>query len=70
MRRFRAGRVIPAPIRPKGQSSDGGATALSEAMVREIRARVGTHKELAEIYGISAAQIQKIRARAKWKHVA
>ena len=43
---------------------------LTEATVREIRARVGTLKELAEIYGISASQIQKIRARTKWKHVA
>lgn len=42
---------------------------LTEADVIAIRADRGTSYDVAEQYGVSAVNVQKIRKRNTWKHI-
>lgn len=42
---------------------------LTEAEVLKIRAMSGDHQSIAEIFGVSRAQIRRIKRRENWTHV-
>ncbi|MDR3571233.1 MAG: HNH endonuclease [Candidatus Pacebacteria bacterium] len=42
---------------------------LTEASVVQIRAAVGTHEQIAVVFGISPANVSMIRTRKTWRHV-
>lgn len=42
---------------------------LTEKEVLEIRACAGRHEDIADVYGVSRAQISRIKRRENWAHV-
>jgi hypothetical protein len=61
-----------ADMRQKGRHIKGRQchrAKLSEADVINIRQATGTHTEVAERFGVSAATIGRIRQGLWWKHV-
>lgn len=42
---------------------------LTETQVRAIRETAGPHSKFAALYGVSVAQISRIRLRQQWRHV-
>jgi DNA invertase Pin-like site-specific DNA recombinase len=52
---------------PRGEQN--AAAKLTETQVIEIRAAVGTHKQIARQYGVAASTVGEIRLGLKWKHV-
>ena len=58
----------------KGRRADAsgeavGTAKLTDAKVLEIRADSGTHREIAEKYGIDRSNVGYIKARKTWKHI-
>lgn len=46
-----------------------GTAKLTDDVVRSIRAAEGKYKELSKIFGISPAQICRIKSGTRWSHV-
>ena len=44
-------------------------SVLTVAKVRAIRKSAAPSSELAELYGVSRRQIDKVRARRQWRHM-
>ena len=56
---------------PEKARGERVATAkLTEAEVRQIRASVAAHRQLARDYGVDEKAIREIRRFATWRHVA
>jgi hypothetical protein len=56
--------------RKRGMAGDENHRAkITEAIVREIRASPTTAKILAQRYGVSVSQINRVRQRRKWTHI-
>ena len=48
---------------------DNGRAVLTETRVREIRTATDTHRAIAKIYGISHANVGRIKRGEIWKHL-
>jgi hypothetical protein len=52
-----------------GRGESAPNARLTESQVLAIRASSGTHREVAEKFGMSRKQIEDIRARRSWMHI-
>lgn len=57
-------------LRVAAHGESKSQSKLTESDVKSIRASTGiTHRELAEIYGVSQQQISRVRSGENWKHI-
>jgi hypothetical protein len=68
-RKYRHGEFCPTGSKPGCKPKEWLNAKLTEDQVRSIRYAPGTQQSIADLYGISQAQVSKIKLRQSWKTV-